>query len=54
MTICIAAIKCAQALDMPFAQGKTILESYGWNYANRFNYPATQFVKDLQKKALSN
>lgn len=48
-----AAVECSLALDLPHAEGVAVLERHGWNYANRFDLPATEFVRQLQNKALS-
>lgn len=48
----IAAVECSMALDMPHAEGLAILQSHGFDFDNRFNLPATKFVKNLQEEAL--
>ena len=46
------ALKCVQALELPFKDGLPILEKAGFDYFNRFEYPATKFVSDLVDKAV--
>lgn len=47
-----AVIECSRALDMPHDEGEEILMRHGWDRSNRFDLPATVFVRQLQDKAL--
>lgn len=49
----LAAVKCAQALDLPYKEGKAALEANGFDYSDRFETAATEFVKELQNKAIA-
>lgn len=48
----VKAIECSMALDMPHRYGIIVLEENGFDYENRFEHPATEFVKQLQKEAI--
>lgn len=41
----MAAIECAQALDMPTREGDLVLCHHGWEVEDRFDVPATKFVE---------
>lgn len=44
---------CEEALDMPHNQAIEILERYGWSHADRFERPASEFVRDLRRAAIA-
>ncbi len=46
------ALKATMALDLPHGEGRVMLASCGFDYSDRFNYPATRFVLWLQLKAI--
>ena len=46
------ALRCVQALEMKFEKGIEILKEAGFDYSNRFDYPATKFVSDMVDKAV--
>ena len=48
----VAALEFSRALDAKFEAGINALRKHGFDYDNRFNVPATQFVKNLQNDAL--
>jgi len=48
----MAAIECSQALDMRYSEGKAVLEHHGFDSANRFEVPASEFVAKLQSEAI--
>jgi hypothetical protein len=47
-----AAIECAAAMDKPTAEALSVLQSHGFDYSNRFENPASQFVADKLNNAL--
>lgn len=47
----IIAVKCAIALDMPYQEGRRILQSYGYDSAE---LPASEFVNKLLQAAIIN
>lgn len=50
----VAAIQCAQAMDMPYPEGLEILIKNGWSYTGgQFLKSASGFVRKLQDEALS-
>jgi hypothetical protein len=49
----LAAIECAQALDMPTQEGESVLEHHGWSREDRFDLPATKFTAKLLAEASS-
>lgn len=48
----LAVAICQDALDGHPDLGWPILESYGWDRANRFDLPATEFVRRLRHAAI--
>ncbi len=49
----VAVVECSQALDMQVDEGRTTLVRYGWDYSNRDDLNARQFVWNLRKKAIA-
>lgn len=45
------ALECSVALDIPWAEGRSILQKHGYDYSNRFELSPTEFVADKIKKA---
>ena len=43
-------IECEEALDMNFKDGLKILEKYGFDYSNRFELDAIQFVQNKRNE----
>jgi len=50
--LCVAALELDEALDMPYAAGQAILVKYGFIHADRFELPASEFVKQKRRAAL--
>lgn len=51
VNITIKVLKAVQALDEPvYSEGLNLLKELGFDYSNRFEYSATQFVSDLVKE----
>ncbi len=46
------ALELTQALDKPFNEGLEILEAAGFDYSNRFELSASDFVKGKVEEAL--
>lgn len=49
----VAAAECAQALDMKYHHGLALLEHHGFSNEDRFDLPASEFVKRKLDDALS-
>lgn len=49
----LEALECEEALGLPLNEGKAILERCGWDYSNRFDLPATEFVERKRKAAIA-
>lgn len=49
----LAVAKCEEALDGPHESGVAILRSHGWDYENRFDCPATAFVRGMRRAAIA-
>lgn len=49
----VEALECNLALDAPYREGIVILAKHGYDEKNRFDFPATKFVKFKNKEALT-
>lgn len=49
----LAAAECEEALDLPWEEGRPILESHGWSYDQRFELPASEFVMKMRRAAIA-
>lgn len=49
----LGVLECHEALDMSSDRAVPILESHGWEYSNRFDMPASNFVRKMRAKALA-
>ena len=49
----LEALECEQAMDEPFYTGKHILIKYGYDYENRFEKTASEFVAEKTKTAIA-
>ena len=50
----VEALKVAQAMGMPYREGKAIMEAAGWSEEDRFELPASAFVQRKVAEALES
>jgi len=48
----INVLKCVRALDLPYQEGRIILEKNGFDFSERYDKPAIKFVSELIDGAL--
>jgi hypothetical protein len=45
--------ECEEAMALPSSKGYSILEKHGWIHENRFELPASVFVSNMRKAAIT-